>query len=92
MLWWSQETISNFIRLKQCIVDQYSNYTVAQINKTVTDLCSFSSSRNSVSFQVNGSQTQGENIADNGGIKEAFNVSYDLKSISNENKTLISMI
>jgi membrane metallo-endopeptidase-like protein 1 len=53
--WWSNSTITQFNERKQCIIDQYSNYTVAQINK-----------------KLNGDQTQGENIADNGGIKSSF--------------------
>ncbi|CAF2098157.1 unnamed protein product [Rotaria magnacalcarata] len=53
--WWTQETIDQFTERKKCIVDQYSNYTLTQINRT-----------------LNGNQTQGENIADNGGIKESF--------------------
>ncbi|CAF4111817.1 unnamed protein product [Rotaria sp. Silwood2] len=53
--WWTPETIDQFIQRKTCIVNQYSNFVVAQINQT-----------------VNGNQTQGENIADNGGIKESF--------------------
>ncbi|CAF3855366.1 unnamed protein product [Rotaria magnacalcarata] len=53
--WWTQATIDEFTNRKQCIIDQYSNYLVTQINQT-----------------LNGNQTQGENIADNGGIKESF--------------------
>lgn len=53
--WWSNSTISQFNTRKQCIIDQYSNFTVAQIN-----------------MKLNGDQTQGENIADNGGIKSSF--------------------
>ncbi|CAF3834479.1 unnamed protein product [Rotaria magnacalcarata] len=55
ILWWSNETLSAFNQRKTCIIDQYSNYTVTQID-----------------LQVNGEQTQGENIADNGGLKAAF--------------------
>ncbi|CAF2099472.1 unnamed protein product [Rotaria magnacalcarata] len=53
--WWSDETIKKFIERKTCIVDQYSNYTITQINMT-----------------ANGFQTQGEDIADNGGLRESF--------------------
>ncbi|CAF1440312.1 unnamed protein product [Adineta ricciae] len=53
--WWTNKTIDAFEEQKKCIVDQYNNYTVTQVD-----------------LQVNGEQTQGENIADNGGIKEAF--------------------
>ncbi|CAF1295890.1 unnamed protein product, partial [Rotaria sordida] len=53
--WWSNNTINQFNERKQCIIDQYSNYTVEQIHKN-----------------LNGEQTQGENIADNGGIKSSF--------------------
>jgi predicted metalloendopeptidase len=35
ILWWTPETIDQFIERKTCIVDQYSNYTVTQINLRV---------------------------------------------------------
>ncbi|CAF3718768.1 unnamed protein product [Adineta steineri] len=53
--WWTDETIEKFKERKTCIVNQYSNYTVAQINMT-----------------AKGDQTQGEDIADNGGLREAY--------------------
>lgn len=53
--WWSDQTIEKFINRKQCIIDQYSNYSVPQIH-----------------MNSNGNLTQGEDIADNGGIKAAF--------------------
>ncbi|UJR32874.1 hypothetical protein I4U23_020335 [Adineta vaga] len=55
--WWSNETIQKFIERKSCIVEQYSNYTVPNLN-----------------IHLNGNQTQGEDIADNGGLREAFYV------------------
>lgn len=57
--WWTNGTIQAFVQRKTCIIDQYSNYTVAQVNLT-----------------VQGQQTQGEDIADNGGLKEAFYVRF----------------
>ncbi|CAF1238637.1 unnamed protein product [Adineta steineri] len=53
--WWTDETIEKFIERKTCIVDQYSNFTVPNLN-----------------IHANGDQTQGEDIADNGGLREAF--------------------
>ncbi|XP_069703958.1 neprilysin-4-like [Periplaneta americana] len=53
--WWRDEAIEGFHRRAQCLIDQYSHYTVQE-----------------VSMPLDGSITQGENIADNGGIKQAF--------------------
>jgi predicted metalloendopeptidase len=35
ILWWTPETIDRFIERKTCVVNQYSNYTVTQINRAV---------------------------------------------------------
>ncbi|KAG7188439.1 hypothetical protein KM043_008081 [Ampulex compressa] len=53
--WWKYEAIGEFHQRAQCLIDQYSRYTV-----------------NEVGMQIDGINTQGENIADNGGIKQAF--------------------
>lgn len=53
--WWNNRTIAEFRHAAQCIIDQYSNYTLEQIN-----------------LPIDGRLTQGENIADNGGLKQAF--------------------
>ncbi|CAF1438868.1 unnamed protein product [Adineta ricciae] len=53
--WWTDETIQKFVKRKSCIVNQYSNYTIEQINQ-----------------KSKGEQTQGEDIADNGGLREAY--------------------
>ena len=33
--WWTNETIKAFDQQKICIIDQYNNYTVTQINLNV---------------------------------------------------------
>ncbi|CAF3334120.1 unnamed protein product [Rotaria socialis] len=53
--WWTGETIEKFNNRKQCIIDQYKNFSVPQVD-----------------MKSNGDQTQGEDIADNGGLKASF--------------------
>lgn len=53
--WWSDDVVEKFKNKAQCIIDQYDDYLVVEVNKT-----------------LNGKNTQGENIADNGGLKQAF--------------------
>ncbi|XP_072047751.1 endothelin-converting enzyme 2-like [Amphiura filiformis] len=59
-VWWSDESIDNFEKRAQCIIDQYSQYVVPENNRT-----------------INGNQTLGENIADNGGIRESLKAYKD---------------
>jgi membrane metallo-endopeptidase-like protein 1 len=33
--WWTNETIDAFIKRKECIINQYSNFTVTQVNLQV---------------------------------------------------------
>ncbi|CAF1487471.1 unnamed protein product [Adineta ricciae] len=66
--WWTNNTINRFINLTKCMIDQYDNYSVAQI-----------------SMGLNGKLTLGENIADNGGLKEAF---YAYQKWSSMNKKI----
>jgi len=55
--WWEPQSKKRYLEKAQCIIDQYGNYTVEVDGETLN---------------VNGVTTQGENIADNGGIKETF--------------------
>uniref|UniRef100_A0A5S6Q7J6 Peptidase M13 N-terminal domain-containing protein n=1 Tax=Trichuris muris TaxID=70415 RepID=A0A5S6Q7J6_TRIMR len=53
--WWTPMAFERFRERTTCIIEQYNNYTVPDIN-----------------IKVNGRLTQGENIADNAGVKEAY--------------------
>merc|ERR1719495_2036861 len=60
--WWSQQTIEAFAVQAQCFIDQYGNYTVPELVDILGE----------EDAHLNGKNTQGENIADNGGIRESF--------------------
>ncbi|XP_055613594.1 neprilysin-like [Uranotaenia lowii] len=53
--WWSNETINEYHKRAQCLVEQYSKFYLKEAKQF-----------------VNGTLTLGENIADNGGLREAF--------------------
>lgn len=53
--WWDKETDKAFSEKARCIIDQYNNITVPEVQ-----------------LNLHGIHTQGENIADNGGLKEAY--------------------
>ncbi|CAG5019091.1 unnamed protein product [Parnassius apollo] len=55
--WWSAATLEHYHSKVQCIVDQYSRYHLPQLPE----------------YTVHGFNTQGENIADNGGLRAALN-------------------
>jgi len=55
--WWEPETKERYLEKAKCIIEQYGNYTVEVDGETLN---------------VNGINSQGENIADNGGVKEAL--------------------
>lgn len=54
--WWQNTSVDAFKNRTECMVDQYSQYTIN-------------------GERINGKQTLGENIADNGGLKAAYHVS-----------------
>ncbi|KAI9284616.1 hypothetical protein BC943DRAFT_343385 [Umbelopsis sp. AD052] len=56
--WWTDETVEAFKVKAQCFIDQYSNFTVK--------------GPKGEEVHVNGKLTLGENLADNGGLREAF--------------------
>ncbi|XP_075972535.1 endothelin-converting enzyme 1-like isoform X1 [Anticarsia gemmatalis] len=61
--WWSAATLEHYHSKVQCIIDQYSKYHMPQLPN----------------YTVHGFNTQGENIADNGGLRAALNA-YSLFS------------
>ncbi|CDW59314.1 neprilysin 2 [Trichuris trichiura] len=55
--WWSPASKKQFWEKKKCIIKQYSDFCYPHIHENVC---------------LDGYHTQGENIADNAGVKEAF--------------------
>ncbi|RVE41737.1 hypothetical protein evm_013614 [Chilo suppressalis] len=54
--WWSAATLEHYHGKVQCIIEQYSRYHMPQLPN----------------YTVHGFNTQGENIADNGGLRAAL--------------------
>ncbi|XP_017799517.1 PREDICTED: neprilysin-11-like [Habropoda laboriosa] len=65
--WWSTETLQHYHEKVECMIKQYSSYHLPELGNN---------------FTVNGVNTQGENIADNGGIREAYRAYQRLKTRS----------
>ncbi|XP_015127444.1 neprilysin-4 isoform X2 [Diachasma alloeum] len=63
--WWSNETLQHYHEKVECIIKQYSSYHLPELSNN---------------FTINGINTQSENIADNGGIREAYRAYQRLKS------------
>ena len=76
--WWHAQARNGFNKRKQCMIDQYNSFVVPNISvkNLRVSICMLCERRGIFqSFvQVRGAATQGENIADNGGVKEAFRV------------------
>ncbi|KAF5283681.1 hypothetical protein FQA39_LY17256 [Lamprigera yunnana] len=53
--WWSNKSLQEFKKRTQCIIEQYQNYKIPELNAS-----------------INGELSQGENVADNGGLKQSY--------------------
>jgi len=73
--WWSEETVAAFDVRAQCFVDMYENYTVPELIPILGD-----------DAHLNGVNTLGENIADNGGVRESFRAYQNYIIDKNEGK------
>lgn len=58
--WWTNRTEREFSKRAQCLIDQYSSFAVKSLDQSTT------------LGHINGVFTLAENIADNGGVKLAF--------------------
>ena len=54
--WWDEQTAARYVSKAQCMVEQYSQYSYPHLGN----------------ITVNGLNTLGENIADNGGIMTSY--------------------
>ncbi|GFG28564.1 hypothetical protein Cfor_10702 [Coptotermes formosanus] len=59
--WWSRATIDTYLEKAQCFIQQYSMYRVPELDELLH-----------TEVMMNGITTQGENMADNGGMRQAF--------------------
>ncbi|CAG2069554.1 unnamed protein product, partial [Timema podura] len=59
--WWTSSTTDTYLKKAQCFIDQYNSYRVPELDSLV---------RREV--KMNGVITQGENMADLGGLRQAY--------------------
>jgi len=74
--WWDAETIEKFKVKAQCFVDMYGNYTVPELIPPL----------DAKDAHLNGIITQGENVADNGGVREGYRAYKNFLKRSMEGK------
>ncbi|XP_012150797.2 endothelin-converting enzyme 1 isoform X1 [Megachile rotundata] len=72
--WWSAKTLQRYHEKVECIIKQYSSYRLPELGNN---------------FTVNGVNTQGENIADNGGIREAFRAYQRLRKRTGDRQVVL---
>ncbi|KAF7996611.1 hypothetical protein HCN44_002257 [Aphidius gifuensis] len=72
--WWSDKTLEHYLEKVDCIIKQYGNYSLPELNNN---------------FTVNGVNTLSENIADNGGIREAYRAYLRLKKRKKSTEKLL---
>ena len=65
--WWDNRTAEMFNEKAACIIEQYGNITV-----WFSMILGITFQVPGTKMKINGELTVGENIADNGGVKEAF--------------------
>ncbi|XP_066584391.1 endothelin-converting enzyme 1-like [Prorops nasuta] len=71
--WWSNETLQHYHEKVECIIRQYSSYHLPELGNN---------------FTINGINTQSENIADNGGIREAYRAFQTLQARNSNQQAL----
>ncbi|CAG0924826.1 unnamed protein product [Notodromas monacha] len=59
--WWTPATGDAFVEKAQCFINQYTNYLVPELDSVIPEA------------HLDGLQTLGENLADNGGMRQAWN-------------------
>lgn len=73
--WWSPSTSASFAEKSQCMIDQYNSYNFSLANPDTI-------------MHVNGKNTLGENIADNGGIRQAYKAYFNNRNVFNAGRNL----
>uniref|UniRef100_A0A8D9DX90 Neprilysin-11 n=1 Tax=Cacopsylla melanoneura TaxID=428564 RepID=A0A8D9DX90_9HEMI len=74
--WWSHQTLQTYKKKAACFVKQYGRFRIPQLDVTLNK-----------PVTANGVRTQGENIADNGGLEMAY-LAYKKYVMEKEGKEL----